>query len=235
LLVRKHHILTISCRHWYSGAMAPLQSKNAPQERKLGEVVRAVREAVGMSARELARTADISHTQVSRLEAGQVAKPSREVLVGISRALDRNPQPLLIVAGHMAGSEAQEALRPVFREGAELPHAWPDDATFDLERAKGLVRDPKASDDDLRRLSSDVFGIWEADEMYWDDSYELALARGGGAKQLREVMSIWRYIGTDLRSRWLDYGRQLRRIADLDYLAYEESERKADEITRNDP
>ena len=188
-----------------------------------------------MSARELARTAGISHTQVSRLEAGQVAKPSREVLVGISRALDRYPQPLLILAGHTAGSEAQEALRPLFREGAELPRVWPDGATFALDRAKSLVRDPDASDDDLRRLASDVFGIWEADEMYWDDSYVLALGRGGDAKQLGEVMTIWRYIGTDLRSRWLDYGRQLRRIADLDYLAYEEAERRADEIARDEP
>src|SRR5262245_36962540 len=82
----------------------------------LGETIRTAREAFGVSIRELARQADVSAAQISRIEAGTVDQPSIDTLIGIARALDRNPKPLLIVSGHLAGPEAAAWLREVFRE-----------------------------------------------------------------------------------------------------------------------
>lgn len=46
------------------------------------------------------------------------------MLVTLARALDRNPLPLLILAGHISGDEARIALEPMLRDGAELPEEW---------------------------------------------------------------------------------------------------------------
>jgi len=73
----------------------------------------------GLSVRELARRAGVSAAQVSRIEGGQVNRPSREILVALARALNRNPLPLVILAGHLDAREARDALAPLFREGAE--------------------------------------------------------------------------------------------------------------------
>lgn len=78
----------------------------------------------GLSIRELARRAGVSAAQISRIESGQVLRPSREILVALGKALDRNPLPLLILANYLTASEARDALRPLFRDGAELPEEW---------------------------------------------------------------------------------------------------------------
>jgi hypothetical protein len=80
-----------------------------------------------------------------------------------------------------------------------------------------------------------VFRVQESDETLWDDSYELTAASGVHAEQLRELMDIWRYVGSDLRKRWLEYGRQLRRIADLDNLAAARAEELAAHLNRKEP
>ena len=67
-----------------------------------------------------------------------------------------------------------------------------------------------------------MFSVAETDETVWDDSYALALGRGTDAAQLLELMGIWRYIG-ERRGQFLEYGRSLRRLADLEYLAEAES------------
>jgi transcriptional regulator with XRE-family HTH domain len=167
----------------------------------------------------LARRAGISHTQVSRVEAGQVEKPSREILVAVSRALDRNPTPLLILAGHLEGREAREALLPLFREDAELPEVWGDWATFNVEQVNTALLDPGTSEAETAQIAFDVFYVEESDETLWDDSYQLAAARGENARQLQDFMSTWRYLSGDLKTRWLSYGRKLRDIADLEYRA----------------
>lgn len=48
---------------------------SAKMEEKLttGEIVKGRREALGLSMRELARRADVSHTQISRIEADESA------------------------------------------------------------------------------------------------------------------------------------------------------------------
>ena len=175
-----------------------------------------------MSIRELSRRTNVSAAQISRIEAGHVLKPSREILVALGKALNRNPLPLLVLAGHLEGVDAQAALRPYFRHGAELPEEWGDWASSPLDVVRHRLQDAEATDDDIRRIAADMYSVAETDETLWDDSYALALGRGTDAAQLLELMGIWRYIG-ERRLQFLEYGRSLRRLADLEYLAEAES------------
>lgn len=172
----------------------------------------------GLSIRELARRTGVSAAQISRIESGQVLKPSREILVALGRGLNRNPLPLLILAGHLTVSEAREALGPLFREGSELPEEWGPWAVKTLDAARSVLADPAASEPDVRMIAADVFRIVETDETLWDESYALALARGSDAAELRDLMTIWRFVGSR-RAELLEYGRSLRRLADLEYQA----------------
>jgi transcriptional regulator with XRE-family HTH domain len=178
-----------------------------------------------LSIRELARRAGVSAAQVSRIESGHVRKPSREIIVALAHALNRNPLPLVILAGHLDDDEARSALAPLFRDGAELPDEWGDWATHDLGEVRRLLTAPDPpSADRLRAIAADVFSVEETDETLWDDSYALAMARGEDAAELQDLMNIWRYIGRH-RRELLEYGRSLRRLADLEYSAAAEADR----------
>ena len=170
----------------------------------------------GLSIRELARRAGVSAAQISRIESGQVLRPSREILVALGKALDRNPLPLLILANYLTASEARDALRPLFRDGAELPEEWGPWAARSLDAVRAILEDSQASEADVRMIAADVFRVAETDETLWDESYALALARGSDAAELRELMAVWRYIGPR-RTELLEYGRSLRQLADLEY------------------
>jgi hypothetical protein len=74
---------------------------------------------------------------------GQVASPSRDVLVRLARALDLNPAPFLALAGHFRDARAWIVLSPMFRAGTELPEAWPEDAQVPLVEAIATVSDPR--------------------------------------------------------------------------------------------
>ena len=169
----------------------------------------------GISSRQLALRAEVSPAQLNRIENDQVAQPRREILVALARALNRNPLPLLILAGHVSGEDGRRELQHFFREGAELPEEWGPWARFDLENVRALLADPTAREEDLRGIAADVFLVQETDETLWDDSYALAAARGESAAQLRRLMAIWRTIG-EHRERLLDYAERLQQIADLE-------------------
>lgn len=177
----------------------------------------------GLSIRSLAKRAGVSAAQLSRIESGQVRKPRPEILNALSRALNRNPVPLMIVAGHFEKDEACEELRAFFREGAELPEEWGDWATFSLDEVEHLINDPKSSRKDIEAIAADAFRVQETDETLWDDAYSLALARGEDARQLRKLMGIWRAVH-ERRERLLEYGELLRRIEDLEYKAAAKTE-----------
>lgn len=184
-----------------------------------------------LSVRELARRAGVSAAQVSRIESGKVKRPSREILVALARALNRNPLPLVILAGHLDATEARSALAPLFREGAELPEEWGAWARYDLETVRRLLTEPVTPPlEYLQAIAADVFRVEETDETLWDDSHTLAMARGTDAAELSELMGIWRYIG-DRRHQLLEYGRALRQLADLEFRAAAE----ADQISPGSP
>jgi len=196
--------------------MIQVDDTSAPPS--LGAAIRHAREQTpGMTIRELGRLTGISHTQLSRIEANEVTTPSREMLVTLSRALDRNPLPLLILAGHISGDEARIALEPMLRDGAELPEEWGEWASFSLGEARTLLRNPRASETDLRQLAADVFAVAETDETLWDESHTLLLAHG--ERDLLQLVGIWRFVRGQRRRQLLDYARALRQLEDLEWLA----------------
>jgi transcriptional regulator with XRE-family HTH domain len=201
----------------------PIEAAASATSPSLGSLLTRTRAAAGVSGaglslRELARRSGVSVAQVSRIEAGQVHKPSREILVALARALDRNPIPLLILAGHLNLEEARQALQLLFREGAELPGEWGDWATFALDDTRRLLNSPDTPTDQIDAIAADVFFVAETEESLWNELDALALARGSDATELRELMGIWRFIGAH-RSDLLEYGRSLRRLADLEFQA----------------
>ena len=92
-----------------------------------------------------------------------------------------------------------------------------------IEKVRTLLATPDTRDDDLRAIAAEVFLTVETDETLWDDSYRLAMARGETAAKLRELMSIWRYIHGH-HDELLEYGRSLRRLADLEYLTQSQTD-----------
>lgn len=85
----------------------------------LASVIRETREDRGISIRELGRRAGVSAGQISRIEAGEVEKPSRETLGAIARALGGRPDPLLVIAGHFDEGREVERLRSAFDQIAD--------------------------------------------------------------------------------------------------------------------
>jgi transcriptional regulator with XRE-family HTH domain len=183
----------------------------------LAQALISARETDGLTVRELARRADISHTQVSRIESGQVATPSRDVLVRLAKALERNPGPFLVLAGHFREGRARLVLAPMFRAGAELPEEWPDDAQVPLAEAIATVSDPRSTQAALMRVAAAVIAVPETDETLWDPSHVLYQTTGESEDEL-ELLGIWRYVRDRRRSDFLNYGRALRELEDLDYL-----------------
>ena len=88
----------------------------------VGKTIKNAREGFGVSIRELARQAGVSAAQISRIEAGAVDQPSIDTLVGIARALDRNPKPLLIVSGTEDGDVPPGHAERLY-EAAQQPKA----------------------------------------------------------------------------------------------------------------
>jgi transcriptional regulator with XRE-family HTH domain len=171
-----------------------------------------------MSIRKLAERAQVSHTQVSRIESGDVATPSRNVLVAIAQALGRNPRPLFILAGHLSVEDARDELAPMFREGSELAEVWGDWASLGIGEARELLSQPHPNEQAIRHLAADVFTVPESDETLWRPEDSLFAFGGASHQDLRDLLSAWRFIGSDRRRRLLEYARALRRLEDLEYL-----------------
>src|SRR4051794_7121477 len=133
----------------------------------LGSSISQARQAGGMTIRGLAERIGVSHTQVGRIESGDISTPSANLLVAIARVLGRNPRPLLILAGHLSGEQARDELATLMRDGAELPEEWGEWASMTLSQARALLRDGRPDERQLHRLAADVFSVAETDETQW--------------------------------------------------------------------
>ncbi len=72
----------------------------------LGDAVKAARLASGLSARELAKAAGLSHSYVSQLEAGVISAPSPGVLKRLSEAVHGlNYWKMLVMAGYISRTD----------------------------------------------------------------------------------------------------------------------------------
>ncbi len=75
--------------------MARSNEKKARGDGELGERIRRRRKAIGLTAKDLARVADVSPSYVSQLEHGKQDQPSLEVLGALAAALGMPTSELL--------------------------------------------------------------------------------------------------------------------------------------------
>ena len=80
----------------------------------LGEFIKERREAKGWSKRRLATEADISHTEVHRIEIGERQNPSAPVLSSLADALGVPQEEMLRIAGYIDDDENVPLIARVF-------------------------------------------------------------------------------------------------------------------------
>lgn len=111
----------------------------------LGEYVRAKREAVGLSQRQLAAEAGVSFSNISRLESGFHATPSPELLKSIADVLDVDLAELLAFRGiEVSGTRS---LNDYLRRDYQLPEAGIEEARAAIDEIASKYRpgtEPKA-------------------------------------------------------------------------------------------
>lgn len=178
------------------------------------------------SIREFARLSGVSHTVITRIESGQVKKPSRDILGRIAYKGFREPTPLLYAAGYLTADEFRNALKPLFSDGGALKEEVREYAThppLSLKEINRRLRSRTVTTAELNELAEAVFSISSeapglGDRMY--SIYELG-ERSGDAASFGELADVWGYVDDTSRGRLLRYARALRDIADLEYQARE--------------
>lgn len=116
----------------------------------LGEFIRTRRDELGMSRNQLAIKANISHTEVHRIETGERRQPSLKVLCALADALQTPQEDFLRIAGY---SPAEDA--------SAIEKAFPGLKT-DKQRetarkiVDGLSRNSQLKDEDLDDLYRQV-------------------------------------------------------------------------------
>ena len=68
---------------------------------ELGQVMRAARQAKGLSLRALEKLVGVSNAHLNQVETGRILQPSMALLFAISEALDLDYTELLRLAGHV--------------------------------------------------------------------------------------------------------------------------------------
>jgi transcriptional regulator with XRE-family HTH domain len=173
-----------------------------------GTAIALARDGYGYSIRELSRRAGVSAGQISRLESGEVQRPAVETLVALARAVDRNPLPLLIVGGHISGSEARGHLGRLLAEGSEFAQAWGSaQDRQELDRMRTAVTDSSTDEQTLRAVAQKLFLTAETEETLWHDAYLALPAQGNEAEALRDLIGAWPLMNPTRRVRVLEYVR----------------------------
>lgn len=112
----------------------------------LGNFVKERREAKGWSKRRLATEADISHTEVHRIESGERQSPSVPVLSALGEALGVPKEEMLRVAGYI--DEHDESVSSIER-------AFPDLKTEKQRNTVRKIVDGLARNSDLEEKDYD--------------------------------------------------------------------------------
>jgi transcriptional regulator with XRE-family HTH domain len=164
-----------------------------------------------LSIRELARLSGVSPAQINRLRAAQ-ANPTRDTLVAIARAFDRNPNLLFVVSGHFGGDEAREVLRRVFSDGSEHVEVWKADGR-DVERARRAIAAPGTEDDELAELALEVFLDQESEENLWQDPFLGSIVQGEDAPMIRALLREWPHLTNERKRKVIEYVRDQADLA----------------------
>ncbi len=173
-----------------------------------------------ISIREFARRAGLAHTQISRIEDGSVTRPSGEVLDKLSRAANKQPCLLRIVAGDITGEDARTELLPIFYRGAELAGDWGEWCHTPWEEALRIVHRASSTQQELALLAADAFIAGENFETLWEPEIDdVPNVEGPGQEPLRSLLATWRFLAPSRREQLLDYAKTLQRLQQLEYLA----------------
>jgi transcriptional regulator with XRE-family HTH domain len=179
----------------------------------VGQVIKKAREGYGYSIRELGRRANVSAAQLSRIEAGKVDQPALDTLLSVARALDRNPKPLLIAAGHIRTEEAKSVLAALFDSDSELVEEWSYGWQDRLDAARKLLAKPNPDERALRGLAGDVFLTAETEETLWWDSWLGPLLEQEGGNELRSLVGYWQVLPSSRRQKVIEYAREQAELA----------------------
>lgn len=93
-------MLRLRSTHGKMGAEDGALTMNPQQAKKLGRHLKQAREGIGISARELARRADVPDSTIVRIEQGAFAEPSPEKLQRMAAALGLNLADLYLMADY---------------------------------------------------------------------------------------------------------------------------------------
>ena len=81
---------------------------------KVGDFIKERRMAKGLSKRQLAEKAGISHSEVHRIENGERQKPSAPMLIALANALGIPQDDILVRAGYKNGDDSTPLIEKVF-------------------------------------------------------------------------------------------------------------------------
>ncbi|UGS34706.1 hypothetical protein DSM104329_01088 [Capillimicrobium parvum] len=149
-------------------------------------MVHTARTDADLSIRELARRADVTASQISRVEKQEIRKPSTDFLLSIARALGKPAEPLLYMAGHITDEEFDRLtvgwreVLDVLRTSAEIIEGSRHDGRRDIA-AQGMFFGPGVSE--------------------WAVSL-LTLGGREAERELRDLLAMWQAL-TPVRRRLL--------------------------------
>lgn len=127
--------------------------------RRVGEILRDARNAVGMTQERLAEDARVSKTTVQNLESGRVTKTSGRTLDAYARALGMDSWGDVVTSVAGGGSTSHRAGVPIL---TAIPASWDRDgdvhSSYGHEEANGYLPDDFRSDGDAAMFALMVEG-----------------------------------------------------------------------------
>lgn len=158
-----------------------------------------------MTLRGLARAANLSPAQISRIESDQVEKPAFETVVALARALNFNPVLMLIVAGHIQTDDAYAWLERFAT--AEVDDE--DEREIQGFTAEDLAREPR-SERAVRYAAMSLLSA-PAKASDWDEAALQAIAASASQRPqdpaFEEIVELWGTIDNARRERILEFAR----------------------------
>jgi transcriptional regulator with XRE-family HTH domain len=158
------------------------------------------RHDAGLSVRELARRASVPPSQVTRVEKGDIIRPSVGFLASVAAALAKPVEPLLYMAGHISDEEFDQ-----------LTAGWR--ATLeDVEAAFSVVSG--FLEDGRRDVAAQgaFFGPGAAEIA----ASMLSLGGQGEERELRDLLGMWQAMTAVRRRALLSFAADQERLSVLD-------------------
>lgn len=113
---------------------------------ELGDQLRTIRSALGLSLKAVAEPADISTTYLQKLEGGEVKSPSPNILHRLAATLEVSYADLMVLAGYVIPSDGRSTASPF--EHALASSDLSDDERRAVAAFIGHLRDQRTSDQD---------------------------------------------------------------------------------------